>query len=107
MSRVLLLAFAFLREHPVRFLVTALATIAAGMGLMVITMGPLSRPAVLQATEVTYMGTFTPISICLTGRPASRRAPSKVKEHPMRKETRPSLHRVLMSVGSSVRTPSR
>ena len=29
MNRVLLLASAFLREHPVRFLVTALATIAA------------------------------------------------------------------------------
>ena len=29
MNRVLPLAFAFLREHPVRFLATALATIAA------------------------------------------------------------------------------
>ena len=29
MNRVLRLAFAFLREHPVRFFVTALATIAA------------------------------------------------------------------------------
>ena len=79
---------------------TARTTLFAGIGRMLTTIGPLSRPAGWQAMVVRYIGTLWPSSMCLTGTPLASSAASKLKLQPMRKATMSSSQKGVMSCTS-------
>jgi hypothetical protein len=85
---------------------TAVATSSAGTGRMDTTSGPDNSPAGRQGRSVRYMGTFVPASMCRTGTSASSSAASKVKLHPMRKQTRSSRQWEVTSATSATGSPS-
>ena len=77
------------------------------MGRMLTTMLPWKMPAGAQGMLVLYMGMLTPSSIWRTGMPASSRADSNEKLHPIRKLTRScrASKYAVTSVGSAVSLP--